>query len=85
MARYGPKLERQQLLLGRLVDVGAELLTMSVSAARAHALRDQKSIQLASYICHRGQQRAAHWFSEASHSPDTEAYRLAKSLLEDTH
>jgi alkylation response protein AidB-like acyl-CoA dehydrogenase len=85
MARYGPKLDRQQLLLGRLVNIGAELLTMSVSAARAHAIGDQKSIQLASYICHRGQQRAARWFSDATHSPDTEGYRLAKSLLEDTH
>jgi hypothetical protein len=31
MARYGPKLDRQQLLLGRLVDIGAELYAMSAS------------------------------------------------------
>lgn len=81
MAKNGPKLERRQLLLSRLVDAGSELLVMSVSAAHAHALGDEASLQTARYICHRGRQRVETLFSEASSAPDGEAYRLAKRLI----
>jgi alkylation response protein AidB-like acyl-CoA dehydrogenase len=82
MARNGPKLERRQLLLGRLVDIGSELLVMSASAAYAHALGDDTSIQTARYLCRRGKRRIEALFAEASRAPDGEAYRLAKRLLE---
>ena len=83
MARYGPKLDRQQLLLGSLVDVGAELFAMSVSASRAHALGDERSLELARYICHRGRGRVESLFASAGNAPDREGYRLAKRLLEE--
>ena len=82
MARHGPKLDRQQLLLGRLVDVGAELLVISVSASRAHTLGDEKSLDLARYIAKRGLHRCHQLFHSASHSPDTTGYKLAQSLQE---
>jgi alkylation response protein AidB-like acyl-CoA dehydrogenase len=82
MAKNGPKLERRQLLLGRLVDIGSELFAMSSAAAWAHALGDDASIQTARFICRRGKQRVAALFTEASEAPDAEAYRLAKKLLE---
>lgn len=81
MALNGPKLERRQLLLGRLVDIGAELFAMSVSVARAHTLGDTRSIETAIYICQRGKRRIESLFVDASHSPDKTAYRLAKTLL----
>jgi hypothetical protein len=79
MARHGAKLERRQLLLGRLVDIGAELLAISVSAARAHALGDETSLQTARYICHRGRRRVEALFAPA---PDREAYQLASRLMD---
>ena len=82
MARNGPKLERRQLLLGRLVDIGSELLAMSAAAAYAHALGDDTSIQTARFICRRGKVRIETLFADASRAPDAEAYRLAKKLLE---
>ena len=82
MARNGPKLERRQLLLGRLVDAGSELFAMSVSVARAHALGDETSRQTARYICRRGRQRVETLFADAGASPDKEAYRLAKGMLD---
>jgi hypothetical protein len=84
MARYGPKLDRQQLLLGRLVDVGAELFAMSVSASRAHAFGDERSLELARYICHRGRRRVENLFTSAGNAPDREGYRLAQQLLEES-
>ncbi|MES2996747.1 MAG: acyl-CoA dehydrogenase family protein [Verrucomicrobiota bacterium] len=82
MARHGPKLERRQLLLGRLVEVGAELFAMSTAAARAHANGDAASHQTARFICHRGTQRVEALFQQASAHPDAEAYRLARRLLD---
>ncbi len=82
MARNGAKLERRQLLLGRLVDIAAELLAMSVSVAHAHALGDEASLQTARYLCHRGKHRVEALFAEATNSPDAEAYRLAKRMLD---
>ena len=81
MARYGPKLDRQQLLLGRFVDVGAELLVMSASAARAHALGDENSLKLARYICRRGQHRCEALFAANRGAPDAEGYKLAAGLM----
>ena len=81
MARHGPKLDRRQLLLGRLVDTGAELLAMSVSASRAHVLGDEQSIQTARYICQRGLQRCNNLLHHKG--PDKEGYQLARSLLEE--
>ena len=81
MASNGPKLERRQLLLGRLVDVGAELFAMSSAAAYAHFKGDEESIQTARYVCQRGKRRAEALFADASRAPDGEAYRLAKAML----
>jgi alkylation response protein AidB-like acyl-CoA dehydrogenase len=83
MAKHGPKLDRQQLLLGRLVDIGAELLTISLSASRAHALGDERSLELARYIAKRGLHRCDQLFHAASHCPDRTGYKLAQSLLKE--
>src|SRR5690606_34576479 len=82
MAKNGPKLERRQLLLGRLVDIGAELLAMSCAAAHAHALGDESSLKTARYICSRGRSRIHNLFTDAASAPDAEAYRLTKGMLE---
>lgn len=82
MAKHGPKLDRQQLLLGRLVDVGAELLVMSTAAARAHALGDEHSLQLARYICRRGRHRCEALFAANHGAPDAAGYKLARAMLD---
>jgi alkylation response protein AidB-like acyl-CoA dehydrogenase len=38
MIRFGPKLEKRQAVLGRLVEIGAELLAITAACARAQAL-----------------------------------------------
>jgi alkylation response protein AidB-like acyl-CoA dehydrogenase len=41
MAANGPKLERKQILLGRIVDIGTELFALTASVLRAEALLRQ--------------------------------------------
>ncbi|MBX3739890.1 MAG: acyl-CoA dehydrogenase family protein [Akkermansiaceae bacterium] len=82
MARYGPTLEKRQLLLGRLVDIGAELFAMSVSVARARVLGDEDSRRLAGYIIRRGERRVRNLFADIGGAPDDAGYRVAKRLLE---
>src|SRR5439155_3203419 len=38
MIRFGPKLEREQVLLGRFVEIGTELYAMAATCARAQGL-----------------------------------------------
>src|SRR4051812_14644338 len=38
MVRFGPKLEREQVLLGRFVDIGAELFAITATCLRAQSL-----------------------------------------------
>jgi len=40
MLRHGPKLEREQLLLGRFVDIGTELFALTAVCLRAQSLLD---------------------------------------------
>lgn len=82
MAKHGPALEKKQLLLARLVDIATELLTISLSASRAHALGDKKSVETARYIAKRGIARCQTLFSENVTAPDSEGYELAQSLME---
>lgn len=82
MARHGPGLERKQLLLARLVDIATELLTISLAAARAHALGDRQSLDTARYIAKRGITRCETLFAENGTAPDSEGYKLAQSLME---
>lgn len=81
MARHGPALEKKQLLLARLVDIATELLTISLSASRAHALGDRRSLETARYIAKRGITRCETLFSENTKAPDSEGYRLAQELM----
>lgn len=81
MARYGPGLEKQQLLLARLVDIATELLTIALSVSRAHALGDPTSIETARYIAKRGILRCETLFTHSKDFPDTAAYKLAQSLV----
>ncbi len=87
MAKYGPSLERQQVLLGRFVDIGTELFAMLASCARAqHLLENDPGatnvLALADYFCVTSSQRVAELFRAARHNADRKGYHLAREVLD---
>ena len=93
MVRHGPALEKRQLLLGRLVDIGTELFVLSSSALHAdHLLRTASAthpraelIQLLNVIHAEARERIDASFAALRHNSDSAHYALAQSLLEDHH
>src|SRR5205807_2280071 len=87
MLVYGPKLERQQVLLGRFVDIGAELFAITATCARADALlaRGQNADELLSlvdYFCRSARLRIERNFDGLRHNTDRQGYRLAQAVLD---
>jgi hypothetical protein len=86
MVRFGPKLERRQAVLFRLVDVGAEIFAMCATVAYAsQKLRenpsDRSPEKLADLVCRRARQRIEELFDRVFSSVDQPAYKLAQEVL----
>jgi hypothetical protein len=86
MVRFGPKLEREQVLLGRFVDIGAELFAITASCLRAQALvksngKSKEVLELADYFCNSARLRVAHLFRDLHNNADRKGYRLAQKVL----
>jgi alkylation response protein AidB-like acyl-CoA dehydrogenase len=88
MVRFGPKLERRQMVLFRAVDIGAELFAMSAACARAQMLAKQgrtEAIELADVFCREARERIERLFDQLYGPNDPAIYRLAKHVLEGGH
>jgi alkylation response protein AidB-like acyl-CoA dehydrogenase len=87
MARHGPKLERRQAVLFRLVDIGAELYAMCASCVKATAMAEERSgddspVRLADLFCRQARARVDDLFDDMFDATDRPAYRLAQDVLE---
>lgn len=87
MAKYQQKLERKQMLLGRLVEIGTDLFAMSATCSYALSLKDKpgigdSSIELANHFCLLARRRIEQRFSALTHNDDRSADVLAKHALE---
>ena len=88
MVRFGPKLERRQMVLFRAVDIGAELFAMSASCARAQMLakRGEKgAIAMADVFCRTARERIEERFRQLFGKNDPALYRLAQQVLTGEH
>ena len=85
MTRFGPKLEKRQSVLFRLVDVGAELFAMAATCARAKTLVDDggdpTAITLADNFCRGSRRRVQQTFRDVFNNDDVRDYRLAQAVL----
>ncbi|HEX7195160.1 MAG TPA: DNA polymerase II, partial [Chthoniobacterales bacterium] len=87
MASHGPKLEREQILLGRFVDIGTEIFAIATSCARAQSLlrTDENTkmdlLALADYFCSAARLRIDRIFYSVRHNADLRGKKLARRVL----
>jgi alkylation response protein AidB-like acyl-CoA dehydrogenase len=91
MLVHGPKLEREQVLLGRFVEIGAELFAMIATCSRAAALVARESdpqgsdvLHLADYFCAAARLRVERNFDGLGHNADRQGYKLAQRVLKES-
>jgi 3-hydroxyacyl-CoA dehydrogenase/alkylation response protein AidB-like acyl-CoA dehydrogenase/enoyl-CoA hydratase/carnithine racemase len=93
MLRHGPKLERQQLLLGRFVDIGTDLFAITATCLRAERLMQAETtdanraelLHLADYFCRASRLRIEETFRAVRRNADGAGYRLAQQVLTGNH
>ena len=89
LLRHGPKLEREQLLLGRFVDIGAELFAITATCLRAEAMLRAASDEatrehltgLVDYFCSTARRRIELKFRGIRRNDDHAGYHLAQQVL----
>jgi len=84
--RYQTKLAARQRLLGRLVDVGAELFAMVAVCAKAQAMlrlqpSERSPAELADLYCRGAQRRVLAAFHAAGDNDDQREYAVAQDVL----
>jgi alkylation response protein AidB-like acyl-CoA dehydrogenase len=88
MGRYQAKLEQKGALLGRVVDIGAELFAIAAACTYASTLAKDDPVngdrvyELADLFCRQARRRAERLFDELWSNDDDHQYGLAQSLLE---
>jgi len=90
MARFGPKLEREQLLLSRFVGIATELFAISASCSFAQYKIDNgepvaEVLSLAGYACRSARMRIDHHFAGTIGNTDKRAYELTQELMAGKH
>jgi alkylation response protein AidB-like acyl-CoA dehydrogenase len=88
MGRWQAKLEKRQAVLGRIVDIGAELFAMSSAVVYASTIRAEQperaeqAAELADRFCRQAQRRVAALFDALWSNEDVANYALAQRVLE---
>ncbi len=88
MVRFGPKLERRQMILFRAVDIGADLYAMAAACTRAQMLVKRgrsEAYELADVFCRGASDRIARNFGALFDRNDRARYRLAQHVLQGSH
>ena len=88
MLRHGPKLEREQLLLGRFVDIGAELFAITAACLRAEQLLNEcggpgseNLPELVDFFCRSARLRIAEKIHGIAKNTDHAGYKIAQEML----
>ncbi len=87
MVRFGPALEKKQAVLGRVVDVGAELFVMTATCLEARKRLeqdpdDESPVELADLFCRHARRRIESSFDSLFDNEDARTYRMARRALE---
>lgn len=87
MARYQQGLEKKEMLLGRLMEIGTDLFAIAATASYAATLykknpRDRNPLDLAAYFCDIAQRRIAKRFDDIASNADKEANQVAAEVID---
>ena len=91
MIRFGPGLEKRQAVLGRIVEIGAELFAMAATCARAEAARRQggkvagDAVELADAFCRQASRRVDEKFAAIWQNDDVSTYAVARRVLDGSY
>jgi len=90
MARFGPKLDREQLLLSRFVGIATELFAIGATCSFAqykidHGESADEVLSVANYFCNSARARIDHYFAGARRNADKRGYQLTQELLAGKH
>src|SRR5436309_5886910 len=90
MARFGPKLDREQLLLSRFVGIATELFAISATCSYAQWLLGQgkpadEILSVADYFCRSARMRIDNYFAGTARNVDKRGYDLVQELLAGKH
>ena len=90
VVRYREKLERKQMLLGRLMDIGTELFVMAATCSYALQLKEDKKgdespIELADHFCRLAKRRIQTNFKAISSNDDHSANQVAKNAIDKSY
>ena len=86
MSRYGAGLERRQMFLGRIVDIGAELYAITAACVYARMLAENEgrsdAVELAELFARQARLRIDQLFAGLWHNGDSRNYTAAQQMLE---
>jgi len=88
MVRFGPKLERRQMVLFRAVDIGAELFAISATCARAQMMVRRGQVgaaALADAFCRAARERIEEHFRALFGPNDVALHAVAQEVLRGEH
>src|SRR6266478_5457741 len=90
MARFGPKLDREQLLLSRFVGIATELFAISATCSYAQWLLGQgkpadEILSVADYFCRSAKMRIDNYFAGTRRNVDKRGYQVTQELLAGKH
>ena len=87
MLRHGPKLEREQLLLGRFVDIGSELFAITASCLHGEQLLNGEQekpdhlVAMIDFFCQSARLRISEKFRQVKNNTDRSSYQLSRQVL----
>ena len=88
MGRWQAQLEKRQAVLGRIVDIGAELFAISSAVVYAETIRGEQpqrateAAELADLFCKQAERRVGALFQSLWSNDDLENYALGQGVLE---
>ncbi len=87
MIKFGPKLERRQMILGRLVEIGTELFAMATACTKVTSLEkpnpgDSGPRELADLFCRQSRIRVYNYFCGVCWNTDLKDGKVAAKAME---